>query len=325
MNFLKKTFILNLFIFGFSGVAYSAPTTSSNKKLIDKTVAVVNQDIILYSEFETFRKNMESEVKKGKNETDQALLAHPDAFQKKVLDQMVEDHLMEQEVRALGLEATDSQIENVVNDIMQTNGLQNRRDLERALRGEGLTYDEFVSEYKKRIGRSNLVNQTIRPKIKISDDEVNTELKKRTKSTAQENEYQVGMIFISKNNISLKEMEKLRKSIGSLTDFANIANERTEGPGKGQDGNMGWTDPADLQAPMGDAIKKMRKGNISTLITTESGYYVLACLDTKSKSSTEDAKLKNQIQEELMNSLLTKNLNQYIMDLKRKAHIETFL
>ncbi|MCC7460060.1 MAG: SurA N-terminal domain-containing protein [Proteobacteria bacterium] len=322
MNFFKKTFILSL---AFVSVAGATPKEVSSKKLIDKTVAVVNQDIILYSEFDTFKKGMEDEILKGKDGPDKDLLAQPEAFQKKILEQMIEDHLMEQEVRALGLEATDSQIENVVTEIMHTNGLQNRRDLERALRGEGLTYDEFVSEYKKRIGRSNLVNQIIRPKIKISEDEISTELKKRTQTSNQESQYQVGMIYVSKNNTTQKEMEKLRKSISSVADFSKVADQYTEGPGKGQGGDMGWTDPSDLQAPLNDTIKKMKKGNVSSLITTESGYYILACLDTKSKASSEETKIRNQIQDELMNSLLTKNLDQYIMDLKRKAHIEKFI
>ena len=321
MNFFKKTFILSLLVIP---NVYSAPAQSS-KKMVDKTVAVVNQDIILYSEFEDFSKSMREEIQKGGHPEDKELLNHPEAFQKKVISQMIEDHLMEQEVRSLGLEATDSQIENVVNEIMQTNGLRNRRDLDRALNGEGLTYDEFVSEYKKRIGRSNLVNQIIRPKIKISDDEINTELKKRSKGIEQEVQHQLAMIYISKNNTSEKQMEKLRKSIVTLADFTKYADELTEGPAKGQGGNLGWTDPSDLQAPLNDVAKKMKKGSISALITNESGYYILACLDTKSRVSTEETKLRNQIQDDLMNTLLTKNLNQYVMDLKRKAHIETFL
>jgi peptidyl-prolyl cis-trans isomerase SurA len=328
MNYFKKTFILSLSICSLLvSQTYAKPATppAPSKKLVDKIAAVVNQDIILNSEFETFRKGMEEEFKKSNDPISKEEVSHPETFQKKVLNQMIENHLVEQEIKAMGLEATDSQVENVIAEIMKTNGLQSRKDLERALRGEGVTYDEFVSEYKKRLGRSNLVNQTIRPKVKISEDEIDSEYKKRTKSVAQQLQYQVGMIFISKNNITSKEMEKVRKSINSLSDFSKVANEQTEGPGKGQGGSMGWVDSSDLQPPLSETMTKMRKGNISTLIVTETGYYILACLDTKSKASNEEEKIRAQIQEELMNTLITKNLNQYIMDLKNKAHIETFI
>jgi peptidyl-prolyl cis-trans isomerase SurA len=324
MNFFKKISILSVLAFTSvsSVLAAQIPAPAPSKKLVDKIAAVVNQDIILYSEFETFRKNMEDEVKKGKSQED---LSHPDIFQKKALEQMIEDRLMEQEVKSMGLEATDSQIENVVAEIMKSNGLQNRKDLERALRGEGVTYDEFVSEYKKRIGRSNLVNQTIRPKIKISEDEIDTEFKKRTQTDVKDLQYQVGMLFISKDTISDKDIEKLRKSIQSTADFTKIASDRTEGPGKEKGGDMGWVDPSDLQAPLGDTMKAMKKGMVSSVIRTDTGYYILACLDVKSKASAEETKIRGEIQDDLMNTLLTKNLNQYVMDLKRKAHIETFL
>jgi len=323
MNCFKKTSIFSLcltLLLPISG--WTANSATPSKKLVDKIAAVVNQEIILYSEFEAFRKGMEEEFKKGPNKTE---LENQTTFQKKALNQMIENHLLEQEIKALGMEATDSQVENVVAEIMKSNGLQNQKDLERALRGEGITYDEFVSEYRKRLGRSNLVNQTIRPKVKISDDEVTTELKKRSKTASQQFEYQVGMIFISKNTASAKEVEKIRKSINSISDFTKVADEQTEGPGKGQGGSMGWIDPSDLQSPLNETVKKMKKGNISSVITAENGFYILACLDTKSKASNEEEKLRAQIQEELMNTLITKNLNQYIMDLKNKAHIETFL
>jgi peptidyl-prolyl cis-trans isomerase SurA len=325
MNYFKKTYIfsLALCLFLISQVnAKSAAPSVPEKKIVDKIAAVVNQDIILYSEYETFRKGMEEEFR---NSIDKTELDHPETFQKKVLSQMIENHLLEQEIKVMGLEATDSQIENVITEIMKNNGLQNRKDLERALRGEGVTYDEFVSEYKKRLGRSNLVNQTIRPKIKISEDEIDSEYKKRTQTIEQQLQYQAGMIFVSKNNITLKEMEAVHKSINSLSDFSKAADLQTEGPGKGQGGSMGWINASDLQPPLNEIMKKMKKGSVSSLITTESGYYILACLDTKSKATAEEEKIKAQIQEEMMNTLITKNLNQYIMDLKNKAHIEIFL
>ena len=324
MNYFKKTSTLSLILSLFYGISFAVNEAPAQKKLVDKIVAVVNQDIILYSEYETFKKGMEDEFRKGADK-DKEVLNHPETFQKKVLDQMIENKLMEQEVRTLGLEATDSQLENVVSEIMKNNGLQSRKDLDRALRGEGVTYDEFISEYKKRIGRSNLVNQTIRPKIKISDDEILSEFKKRTKTAAQEMQYQVAMILISKKNISAKDMEKVRKSISSISDFTKVANEKTEGPGGAKGGEIGWVDPSDLQPPLNEAIKKMKKGMISAILESDAGYYILACLDSKSKATAEETKIKGEIQEDIMNTLITKNLNQYIADLKRKSHIETYL
>ncbi len=323
MNCFKKTFALSLlFSLSISSFAYAATDTSQQKKLVDKIAAVVNQDIILYSEYEAFRKGMADEFKKG---PEKDLVNDKVKFDARVMQQMIEDKLTEQEVHALGLEATDSQLENVVSEVMKSNGITTRKELERALRGEGITYDEFISEYKKRIGRSNLVTQIIRPKIKISDDEIETEFKKRTQGASAQMEYQISMLFISKANTSLKQMEKLRKSITSLSEFAKNADELTEGPGKGKGGDMGWVDPADLQAPLNENVKKLKKGNISPLIQAPNGYYILACTDSKSKASTQETKIKNQIQEDIMNTLITKNVNQYLLDLKQKAHIETFL
>lgn len=265
---------------------------------------------------------MAEELKKG---PDQSKVNDTASFQKKALNQMIENHLLEQDIKSLGLEATDAQVENVIEEIMKSNGLQNRKDLERALRGEGITYDEFVSEYHKRLGRSNLVNQVIRPKVKISEEEISAEFKKRTQAENQQLQYQVGMIFISTKNTTPDEMNKLRKSIGSISDFSKIADDKTEGPGKGQGGTMGWVDASDLQSPLDEAVKKMRKGNVSPVLKAENGYYILACFDTKSKATSEEKKIRAQIQEEMMNTLITKNLNQYILDLKNKAHIETFL
>ena len=157
MNYFKKISILSVSLFLILGSqAYAKSTTppAPSKKLVDKIAAVVNQDIILNSEFETFRKGMEDEFKKSSDPISKAEVSNPETFQKKVLNQMIENHLVEQEIKAMGLEATDSQVENVIAEIMKTNGLQSRKELERALRGEGVTYDEFVSEYRKFIWKN---------------------------------------------------------------------------------------------------------------------------------------------------------------------------
>lgn len=292
------------------------------KKTVDKIVAIVNQDIILQSEFLEFKKIMAQELKKDPANQD---TENSQGFDNKAIQTMIENKLVEQEIKALGLEATDSQIENVIAEVMKSNGLQTRRELDRALHSEGITYEDFVSQYKERIGRSNLVNQTLRPKVKISEDEVETEYKKRTKGSDQTLNYHVAMIFLNKDNTSPKQMEKLKSTLMTVEEFSKVAGQVSEGPAKDKNGDLGWINPSDLQSPLGDELQKMKKGDISKVLTTDQGYYLLACLETEIKKSDESERIKEKIRDDLMNNLLTKNLNQYVIDLKRKAHIETFL
>ena len=301
--------------------AETAPAKNS-KKLVDKIIAIVNQNIILKSEYDSYKTLMASDLKKAgrTSETENVPM-----FEKKVLDQMIEDQILDQEIKRLGLEANDTQVESVIGEVMKNNGIQTRKEFVKALQAEGIEYDEYTADFKKRIGRSNLVNQMIRPKIKISDDEIDAEYQKRSKSDSKKVQYKVGMIFITESHTSQSEMEKIRSSIKSLQDFSNVASRKSEGPGKDQGGEMGWTDPLDLQGPLSQALKNMKKGDISNVIHTESGYYILANLDQKTIASKETQQMKNTIQEDLTNTMITKNLNQYIFDLKQKAHIETFL
>lgn len=319
MNYFKKIFLYSLLCTSVSLHALSADAPS--KKLVDKTIAIVNQDILLYSEFQEFKKVLEAEQKRDpkNHETDHQL------FDKKALDQMIEEKLVEQQIQTLGLEATEAQVESIVDEVMKNNGLQTRRELDRALQTEGMTYDEFIAQYKKRIARSNLVNQTLRPKIKIPDDEVEAEYTKRVKSTPTSTEYLVSMIFISAGNTTLKKMTDLQHSLHSLQDFSDSAGKVTEGPGKESGGSMGWVELADIQEPLNSALKKMKKGDISPVLQNEKGFYILACIDQKTKATQESEKVKDEIREDMMNVLLVKNLNQYILDLKQKAHIEIFL
>ena len=320
MNFFKKIFLCSLVATICLGTAWAE--TESSKKTIDKIVAIVNQDIILLSDFNEFKAGLAVELKKDPTNHE---IDHPEEFQKRVLQQMIEEKLIQQQVKSMGLEATDSQLENVVDEVMKSNGLQNRKELERALRSENITYDQFVEQYKNRIGRSNLVNQTIRPKIKISDDEIQAELQKKNQASSKTVQYRVSMIFLSKANTDLQKMQQLQKTFKTTDDFTKSATQLTEGPGKDAGGDLGWTDPKDLQPALSSELVKLKKGEISPVIQTDTGFYVLACTDQKIKQSDQDEKAKEQVQDEMMNTLLTKNLNQYIADLKRKAHIETFL
>lgn len=319
MNSYKKILLCSL-IGTFSVLANQSAFAA--KKTFDKIIAIINQDIILQSEFQEFKATMAQELKKDPKNHE---MDNEKGFESKALQTMIENKLLEQDIKTMGLEATDSQVESVVSEVMKNNGLQTRRELDRALHSEGLTYDEFVAQYRERIGRSNLVNQTLRPKIKISEDAVESEYKKRTKTAEQSIDYHVAMILIAKENTSIEKMEKLKSTFKTTEDFTKMAAQVSEGPAKESNGDLGWINPSDLQAPLGDELKKMKKGDISKVLATDQGFYLLACLDTKAKVSDESEKIKNQIRDDMMNDLLMKNLNQYVLDLKRKAHIETFL
>jgi peptidyl-prolyl cis-trans isomerase SurA len=316
-----SSFFLSLALSCSFAFAENAPAKSS-KKLVDKIIAIVNQNIILKSEYDGYKTLMASDLKKAGRISETENIP---VFEKRVLDQMIEDQILDQEIKRLGLEANDTQVESVIGEVMKNNGIQTRKEFVKALQAEGIEYEEYTADFKKRIGRSNLVNQMIRPKIKISDDEIDAEYQKRSKSNTKQIQYKVGMIFIAETHTSQSEMEKIRSSIKSLQDFSNVASRKSEGPGKDKGGEMGWTDPVDLQGPLSDALKSMKKGDISSVIHTESGYYILANLDQKTIASKETQQVKNTIQEDLTNTMITKNLNQYIFDLKQKAHIETFL
>ena len=99
--------------------------------------------------------------------------------------------------------------------------------------------------------------------------------------------YKVGMIvrFIeagedTKNKVLL-EINKIRDKLNEGADFAELADEYSDGPSASNGGNLGFFGKGMMVKPFEDAAFALMPGEISEVIETQFGYHIIKVLEKK--------------------------------------------
>jgi peptidyl-prolyl cis-trans isomerase SurA len=308
--------LLNTFLF----LMFALPgLTQAEPKVIDQIVATVNGHPILLSELEKQKTITAKELKaQGK----EGAMDQPNTFTQKVLTQMIEDYLLDQEIERLGIQAGDAQLQQVLQSIMAENRITSKEEFRKALESQGYEFEEFVENYRKRISRNNYVRQTITPNITVSEQDIQNRLKQT--STGETIVYNLALLFVPQQNIQTGLSDK------EFLDFAQklkTNNDLTLAQKKfnvSEPVSMNEVDEKDLQKEVLAALKNIEVGEVSDPITLPNGFaWVKKKKEIRGQANVSEEE-KQRISDLILNEEVAQSLNQAIATLKDTATIRIF-
>ena len=171
------------------GVSYAKETAPAKPILVDRVVAVVNNDIILLRDFEHRLKRMKAAL--GQRKVPEKQLA------KRALNDLINDSLILDVARRLHIKASTKDIDLAVAQLKKSNKI-NDTQLAHALQAQGYTIARYRQELAMQILRIRTINVTVKPRLQISESELRAEYKKLVKT-------------LGKN--SVKPFSELRKTL----------------------------------------------------------------------------------------------------------------
>lgn len=146
-------------------VAVSAGTAAaqveSDPVLIDRIAAVVNDGIVLQREVDA-RVALLVTAQVGEDD---------DATAKLALDALVEEELVGQAARAVGLTITDEEVSTAISQIMAANNI-NDDQLKVALAAQGYTMASYRESIRRELIRFRMVAYVVQPAVQITDQHV---------------------------------------------------------------------------------------------------------------------------------------------------------
>ena len=161
---------------------------------------------------------------------------------------------------------------------------------------------------------SNAYIQEVLRANPITDDTVKKEYERiKAQSTK---EYKTRHILVEKEDEAKDIIAQLKKG----ASFEKLAAEKSNDPGsKTNGGDLDWSMPSRFVKPFGDAMVKLKKGQITeTPVHTNFGWHVIRIDDERAAKIPGFDEAKPQVQQGLQNQAVEKA----IADLRAKAKIE---
>lgn len=283
---------------------------------IEGIVAIINTEIITEGDLKTFAKKVES----NGIIDDMLLLGKPQADLKTSrqaqMDYLVNEKLLESEVKRLNLSVTVERVEQELREIAKKNGIS-RPDLNQAIRSQGLSFSEYQDFIKGRIERQSLIEQEITSKIRVSDEDVLGEYTRlHPDSETGVYEYTVAhILFNPRKGGAQAADERARVVLGKLKSgevFEALAEQNSEDPSFANGGLLGTFKAGEFAKEMEQAVAKLSPGQTTDLVKSRAGFHILKLISKRVITDPRFEKEKEKIRNQLFEKSFQKQLRNWI-------------
>lgn len=295
---------------------HSIQGTADGSVVVDRVVAVVNDEIITMSDLQ---REMASRKKEGKQD-DRA-----------VLEDMIDRKLQMAAAKRTGMDVTDKELSDAVADIMKRNNMDSKQ-FDAALAKEGLTLEQYRAEFREQITLSRLFNKNVRSGIAIDDAEARAFYERNAKSFSLPEEVQVRQIFLAlpekatpAQAAAIKEKARSvyeRASKGE--DFIRLVREVSEGATARQDGDLGFMQRDQAIPEIAAALRPLKPGEISSPFMGAGGYNIIRLEEVRTPVRPFE-RVKDEITKTLYEQKVENTYRSWLQTLRSDSHIENRL
>lgn len=297
--------------------------TAQAAQLIDHIMAIVGDEIITLSDFKNYQKKIR------KNEPIDEILflgKNPKTVMKnkeKLLNILIDERILEAEVKSQKLEATLETVEKEIRRIAKNYNLT-RKQLIQEIKKDGQSFSDYQHFIKTRLERQRLIEQAITSKIHISKEEIlQYYLKQNPKAKEQVYEYTLAHIFFSssKKNKSTKAIDRAIKVLEKLQrgeNFESLVKKYSDKAKSNPKGILGTAKANEFNSSISKAVSGLKEGEYSKVIPMPGGYSILKIVKKVATSTTAFTRATPKIQSLLTQQAFEKQFTQWLSE-KRKA------
>lgn len=284
-NHLSKTWIFLFLI----GLLSQAPVTLSATKaqLLDRVIAVVNDDIILKSDLE---KGMVKAMREMRSRNIQ--LNDRDELAEKVLDGLILERIQLQRSEQLGLKISDDELFQQVLAIAKQNNITATQLRDELNRTEPNGFENFRENIRQELLFQKLRDTEVLSKTQVTESEISNFIQRQS-LMQNYSEFKLNHIMISlpksatpaERQASRKKAEDLLTRLKQGEDFSQLAVRYSEGQNALQGGDLGWLKADQLPTFFMNEIENMTVGEISPIVRSAIGFHIIQLKDKRDKDS----------------------------------------
>lgn len=300
-------------------------------EVVDRVVAVVNDDIVLLSEL---NQSLIPYVKRlnasdySEQEKDRILykLKHDS------LEALVERRLVDQEVKRHGLSVSDGEVDATIERYKEKQYMT-QDALEQALQEDGMTFADYREKVRQELLRPKLINISVKSKVVITDEDIKAFYEANKSLYEGEKQYHLYNILIKKEEFSITAsgsdgkdvINGIKSRIDKGEDFKALAQEMSQASNAADGGDLGFFKLETFSPELKEAIVLLHPGEVTDIITTGAGYQIFFLEEIKETPGKPFEEVSDQIHADLYNDLVKKKFQTWLQSIKEKAHIKLML
>lgn len=257
----------------------------SEEVALDSIIAIVNDDIVLSSDFVRERETLKRQ--------NPANLPNGTELDKVVLERLIIQSLQIQTAERRGIRIDDASLQRAIEDMARNNKMsvtQMRETLSR----DGINFLEFRENIRKELIISTLTRREVETNINVSDSEIE-ELLSVENASSTTYSYELDHILIKlpqqadtdRTDTALATAQQVASDGRDGIPFSRVVERlRSNGNVDIEGGNLGSRTIAEMPALFANQVNGMQDGDVTEPLRSAAGFHVLKLIAKTSKLAT---------------------------------------
>jgi peptidyl-prolyl cis-trans isomerase SurA len=272
---LLATAVLSLLLLPFKASAEIA--------LLDRVVAIVDDDVVLYSELNQRMAGILTRIQQSGTQ------APPEEIlRKQVLEQLISERLQLNMGYNAGIRVSDEEINQTLARVAASSNLS-LEDYIAQIHASGGTLANVRQEIVDEIIIMRVQQGRVMRRIRISEQELTNFLNSEEGRLVTSPDVNIGQILFSVPSSSspdetkaiVDKLNKIEEQLKAGADFKQLAIANSDDQSALEGGDLGWRKMAQLPGVFIEAVESMEAGQVSKPIRSAAGYHLIKLYDRR--------------------------------------------
>ncbi|MFP4430573.1 MAG: peptidylprolyl isomerase [Spirochaetaceae bacterium] len=289
----------------------------------EDAVAEINGEAVLREEFDSaFERSRRQMAQQEPAATEEQL----NELRAQVLDNLIDREVLFQESITEGFGITEQRIDLEIESIRGQFATQ--EEYQQALDNLGVTEAELEIDIAKSLAIQGLLEEEVLATLEVSEDEARDFYEENANLFTQPDQVRARHILISTEGLEGDAVDEARSQAEDLlqeledgADFAELAQEHSEGPSAPQGGDLGLFGRGQMVAPFEEAAFALDEGEISDIVQTQFGFHIIQVTDKVAGGPVPFEDVRGDIDQFLLQQKQGEAIQNYVDELREEAEI----
>jgi peptidyl-prolyl cis-trans isomerase SurA len=307
-------------------LAAGRPASPPDADVIDRVLAVVNNDAITLTELQEAIAVYQYENRERAPETSIELA-------QQFLTRMIDSRLQIQEAEREKIVIEDAEVEEELAERLKKMNVKGRDEFEALLKAQGLSMESVKRRIGDELRRGRIVGRRVRLRVSVVESEVTQYLE------ANRAKLETGLTYHARHILVLPDAgvadatwenariraELLRAQLLNGADFAELAQHNSRDASARDGGDLGTLKRGELAQDIETQILSLAAGEVSLPFRSALGYHIFRLESKDSLEGEGLTRVKAQIREILFREKFDARLDAWLKEIKQRAIIDVRL
>lgn len=328
---LSRTIPFCTLFFAIQTAPLMAQTDVATTDVVDGVAAVVNQDIITFSQVRELIGSRERALQS--TASGQELADKVRELRQGAINDLVDRQLILQEFKKNKFQIPNHYIEERIQQIIREDFGGDRQAFVRTLQAQNFTLARFRELERDKIIVQAMRSHKLQENLIISPSKLHEAYNSAKSEFTTPEQVKLRMILINKDGEATNPdqadpkktlADEVRTKLAKGAQFDEMAQKYSEDSSRENGGDWGWVDRKTLNEKLSQVAFSLKPKQISPVIPYEDAYYILTVDEKKAAYTKPMHEVRNDLEKKLSTDQKEEIQKQWIEDLRKKAYIKVY-